>query len=269
MSIIQNMFQFEFMRNAFMAGFIISLLCPCIGLFLVLKRYSMIGDTLSHSSFPGVSIGLVFGFNPLLTAFLFTTICALLIELLRNYYKKYAELSMSIILTFSLGLALILVSSGKSSTTVNSFLFGSILTVSKTDLTIIALVSLLCFIGIFSLYDKLVYTHLEEEGAKVSGINTKLINYIFTIIVGATISVSIRVMGILVISSIIVIPAATAMQFKKGFNKSLIISMIIGVIDVLSGLLLASLFDLAPGGTIALTSVIVLILSLILNRKKL
>ncbi|NGT38550.1 metal ABC transporter permease, partial [Clostridium perfringens] len=96
-----------------------------------------------------------------------------------------------------------------------------------------------------------------------------LINYIFTIIVGATISVSIRVMGILVISSIIVIPAATAMQFKKGFTKSLIISMIIGVIDVLSGLLLASLFDLAPGGTIALTSVIVLILSLILNRKKL
>ena len=100
-------------------------------------------------------------------------------------------------------------------------------------------------------------------------LNTKLINYIFTIIVGATISVSIRVMGILVISSIIVIPAATAMQFKKGFTKSLIISMIIGVIDVLSGLLLASLFDLAPGGTIALTSVIVLILSLILNRKKL
>ena len=257
MSIIQNMFQFEFMRNAFMAGFIISLLCPCIGLFLVLKRYSMIGDTLSHSSFAGVAIGLVFGFNPLLT------------ELLRNYYKKYAELSMSIILTFSLGLALILVSSGKSSTTVNSFLFGSILTVSKTDLTIIALVSLLCFIGIFSLYDKLVYTTFDEEGAKVSGINTKLINYIFTIIVGATISVSIRVMGILVISSIIVIPAATAMQFKKGFTKSLIISMIIGVIDVLSGLLLASLFDLAPGGTIALTSVIVLILSLILNRKKL
>ena len=246
-----------------------SLLCPCIGLFLVLKRYSMIGDTLSHSSFAGVAIGLVFGFNPLLTAFLFTTICALLIELLRNYYKKYAELSMSIILTFSLGLALILVSSGKSSTTVNSFLFGSILTVSKTDLTIIALVSLLCFIGIFSLYDKLVYTTFDEEGAKVSGINTKLINYIFTIIVGATISVSIRVMGILVISSIIVIPAATAMQFKKGFTKSLIISMIIGVIDVLSGLLLASLFDLAPGGTIALTSVIVLILSLILNRKKL
>ena len=121
----------------------------------------------------------------------------------------------------------------------------------------------------FSLYDKLVYTTFDEEGAKVSGINTKLINYIFTIIVGATISVSIRVMGILVISSIIVIPAATAMQFKKGFTKSLIISMIIGVIDVLSGLLLASLFDLAPGGTIALTSVIVLILSLILNRKKL
>ncbi|WP_300349547.1 metal ABC transporter permease [Clostridium sp.] len=266
---LQTLFQLDFIRNAFIAGFIISILCPCIGLFLVLKRYSMIGDTLSHSSFAGVAIGLVFGFNPLLSAFVFTTICALLIEILRNYYKKYAELSMSIILTFSLGLALILVSTGKASTTVNSFLFGSILTVTKSDLIIIAVVSILCLIGIFSLYNKLVYTTFDEEGARVSGINTKLINYVFTIIVGATISVSIRVMGILVISSIIVMPAATSMQFKKGFSKSLVISIIIGIIDVLGGLLISSLLDFAPGGTIALTSVVVLILSLIINHKKL
>ena len=85
-----------------MAGIIISVLCPCIGLFLVLKRYSMIGDTLSHSSFAGVAIGLTAGLNPLLTAFIFTTLCAVVIEVLRTYFKKYSELVMSIVLTLSL-----------------------------------------------------------------------------------------------------------------------------------------------------------------------
>lgn len=264
-----DLFQIEFMRNAFAAGVIISLLCPCIGLFLVLKRYSMIGDTLSHSSFAGVAIGLVTGLNPLLTAFIFTTLCAVVIEVLRTYFKKYSELVMSIILTLSLGIAIVLISSGKSSAKVDSFLFGSILTVSKSDLLIIGVVAIMCFIIIFFMYDKLIYTTFDEEGAKVSGINTKLINYIFTIMVGATISVSIRVMGILVISSIIVVPVASGMQFKKGFTKTLFISMFIGFIDIIVGLFASYYFDSAPGGTIALTCVAVLIISLMINRKKL
>ena len=262
------MFELEFMRNAFLAGFIISLLCPCIGLFLVLKRYSMIGDTLSHSSFAGVAIGLVFGYNPIITAFIFTSICAIVIEILRDYFKKYAELVMSIILTLSLGIAIILVSSGKATAKVTSFLFGSILTVSSEDLYIIFTVSILCFIIIGFLYKKLIYTTFDEEGAKVAGINTKLINYIFTLIVGATISVSIRVMGILVISSIIVVPVATAMQFKKGFTKTLILSMIFGFIDIFLGLITSYYVNSAPGGTIAITSVVMLILSIIINRFK-
>lgn len=263
------MFELEFMRNAFMAGLIISLLCPCIGLFLVLKRYSMIGDTLAHSSFAGVAIGLILGFNPILSAFIFTSLCAIIIEALREYFKKYAELVMSIILTLSLGIAIVLVSTGKSGTNINSFLFGSILTVSKSDLIIIAIVAAICFIGIFILYQKLIYTTFDEEGAKVSGINVKLINYIFTIMVGATISVSIRVMGILVISSIIVVPVATAMQFKRGFTQTLVLSMMFGVVDIFLGLVSSYYLNSAPGGTIAITSVVVLILSLIINRKNL
>lgn len=264
-----DLFQIEFMRHAFFAGTIIALLCPCIGLFLVLKRYSMIGDTLSHSSFAGVAIGLVSGFNPLITAFIFTTLCAIIIEFLRTYFKKYSELVMSIILTLSLGIAIVLVSSGKSSAKVDAYLFGSILTVSSSDIWLIGIVALICFIAIYFLYDKLIYTTFDEEGAKVSGINTKLINYIFTIMVGATISVSIRVMGILVISSIIVVPVATAMQFKKGFKITLFLSMLIGFIDVIIGLFTSYYYDTAPGGTIAITSVVILILSLLLNRKKL
>lgn len=263
------MLEFQFMQNALLAGIIIGMLCPCVGLFLVLKRYSMMGDTLSHSSFAGVSIGLVFGFNPLITSFLFTSVCALIIEYLRSYYKRYAELVMSIVLTFSLGVAIVLISTGKASTKVSSYLFGSILTVSKEDLLIIFIISIICFMGILALYNKLIYTTFDEDGAKVCGINIKLINYLFTLMVGATISVSIRIMGILVISSIIVLPVATALSFKKNFKSTLFLSMFLGVFDVLLGLILSYTIDSAPGGTIALSAVFILLISLLINRKKL
>lgn len=260
------MFEFDFMRNAFMAGLVVSILCPIIGLFIVLRRNSMIGDTLSHSSFAGVAIGLVLGKNPIITAFLFTTLCAIIIEFLRGYYKKYAELVMSIVLTLSLGIAIILISTGMANTNVNSYLFGSILTVSKSDLIMMAVAGVIC-LGILALiYNKLIYITFDEEGAKTTGINVKLINYLFTILVGATISLSIRIMGILVISSIIVVPVATAMQLKKNFNKTLILSVVFGLIDILLGLVLSYYLNSAPGGTIALTSVIILVITLIIKR---
>lgn len=262
------MFQFEFMRNAFMAGIIVSILCTVVGLFIVLRRNSMIGDTLSHSSFAGVSIGLVFGINPLLSAFIFTTICAIIIELLRGYFKKYAELVMSIVLTFSLGIAIILLSTGKASTSVNSILFGSILTVSKQDLIIISIAGAITLLVLALIYNKLIYVTFDEEGAKTAGINAKLINYLFTILVGATISLSIKIIGILVISSIIVVPVATAMQLKLNFKKTLVASVIIGLIDVLLGLVLAYYIGSAAGGTIAITSVVLLICALTFSRLK-
>ena len=260
------MFELGFMQNAFIAGFIVSVLCPFIGLFIVLRRYSMIGDTLSHSSFAGVAIGLVLGTNPLLTAFLFTSICALVIESLRTYYKKYAELVMSIVLTLSLGIAIILISSGKTSARVDSFLFGSILTVTQSDILLIAIVGGICLVTLLFLYNKLIYVTFDENGAKTSGINVKLVNYIFTLLVGATISLSIRIMGILVVSSIIVVPVATAMQLKRGFTKTLIFSILFGFLDVMIGLVLSYYINSAPGGTIALTSVIFLLLTLTFTR---
>lgn len=260
------MLELNFMQNAFMAGFIVSILCPFIGLFIVLRRYSMIGDTLSHSSFAGVAVGLVIGVNPLLTAFIFTSICAVVIESLRNYYKKYAELVMSIVLTLSLGIAIILISSGKAAAKVDSFLFGSILTVSKSDIVLMAIAGGFCLIALLFIYNKLIYVTFDETGAKTIGINVKLINYIFTLLVGATISLSIRVLGILVVSSIIVVPVATAMQLKQGFTRTLILSIIFGFLDVMLGLVLSYHINSAPGGTIALMSVIMLLLTLVFKR---
>lgn len=262
------MFQYDFMTNAFFAGLMVSILCPVIGLFIVLRRNSMLGDTLSHSSFAGVAIGLVMGVNPIISAFVFTTLCAIIIESLRGYFKKYAELVMSIVLTLSLGIAIILISSGKTTAKVNSILFGSILTISSDDLILISIVGIICLIILALIYNKLVYVIFDEEGSKTAGINTKMINYLFTILVGATISLSIQVMGVLVISSIMIVPVATAMQLKKGFNKTLIFSILFGFIDIMLGLVTSYYVNSAPGGTIAVTSVVILLLTLIYNNFK-
>lgn len=262
----ENMLQYSFMQNALLAGILISILCPLVGVFLVLRRYSMMGDTLSHASLAGVSLGLIFGSNPLLTAFIFTSFCGILIEFLRSYYKQYSELVMSIILTLSLGIAIILISTGKSGANINTFLFGSILTVSPKDLYIISVLSIVSIILLIFLYNKLLYITFDEQGAFTSGINVKLINYLFTLLVGATISVSIRIMGILVISSMIVIPVATALQLNKGFKKTLFYSILFGFIDIILGLISSYYINSAPGGTIALASVILLILVLIFKK---
>ena len=175
---------------------------------------------------------------------------------------------MSIILTLSVGIAIILISSGKAATNVNSILFGSILTVSKEDLMLISIISIISILAVIILYDKLIYITFDEDGAKALGVKVKLINYIFTLIVGACISVSIQIMGILVISSMMVVPVATALQFKKGFKSTLMISIVIGFIDIITGLLSSYYINSAPGGTIAVTSVTILLISLIIKNVK-
>ena len=260
------MLEYSFMQNALIAGVLISILCPCVGVFLVLKRYSMMGDALSHASFAGVAVGLLFGFNPIISAFVFTSICGLLIEKLRCYYKKYADLILVIVMTLSVGIAITLISSGRTSASVNSYLFGSILTVTKEDLFTIFTLSIISVFIITILYNQLIYITIDEDGAKIAGVKVKLINYLFALLVAATISVSLRIMGILVISSMIAMPVAAAIQLNKGFRKTLIFSIIFGFIDIMVGLILSYYIDTAPGGTIALTSVAVL-LTIILGKR--
>lgn len=260
------MLQYSFMQNAIIISLFISILCPCIGIFLVLRRYSMIGDTLAHSSFAGVAIGLVCGFNPIISAFVFTSLCGVLIEFLRDYYKKYAELILVIVLSLSVGIAITLVSSGKTKANVNSFLFGSILTVSTQDLITVILLTVMSLIVLFFLYDYMIYITFDEEGAKVAKIRVKLISYIFSIIVAATISVTIRVVGILVMSSMLSLPVATALQLNKNFKHTLMYSIFFSFIDIMGGLIISYYVNAAPGGVTALISVILLIFVIIFKK---
>ncbi len=254
------MLHYSFMQNAIFVSIFISVLCPCIGIFLVLRRYSMIGDTLSHASLAGITIGLMANQSPILGAFIFTSVCGALIEFLRSYFKKYTDLILTIVLSLSVGTAITIISSGKLRANADSFMFGSILTVTRFDMLMVLILSAISVLTLILLYHPMVYIAYDEEAAKVAGVKVRLINYVFSILVASAISVSIRIVGVLVLSSMIALPVATALQLGKGFKFTLIFSIVFSVIDIMLGLFLSYYLNVAPGGFTALISVAVLVL---------
>ncbi len=260
------MLSYGFMQNAVFVSLCISVLCPCIGIFLVLRRYSMIGDALSHASLAGITIGLLFGQSPVLGAFVFTSVCGALVEFLRSYYEKHTDLILSIILSLGVGTAITIISSGRLRVNADAFMFGSILTVTKTDMIMVLALSLVSLLAVAFLYHQMLYIAFDEEAAKVAGVRVRLINYVFSILVASAISVSIRIVGVLVLSSMIAIPVATALQLGKGFRKTLVFSVIFSAFDIMSGLLFSYYLNVAPGGLTALISV-ALLLAVILAKR--
>ncbi|MBU3160709.1 metal ABC transporter permease, partial [Clostridium frigoris] len=200
------------------------------------------------------------------SSFVFTSFCGLLIEFLRDYFKKYAELILVVVLSLSVGIAITIMSSGELHANVNSFLFGSVLTVTRDDLYAVLALSLVSIVTLIILYNKLVIIAFDEEAAKVGRINVKLINYIFAILVAATISVSMRIVGVLVLSSMIALPVATAMQLEKGFKSTLLYSILFSVIDILLSLFISYYMNCAPGGITALISVVLLALVILIKK---
>lgn len=259
------MLNYTFMQNAIFVSVFISVLCPCIGIFLVLRRYSMIGDALSHASLAGVTLGLLSNQNPILGAFIFTSLCGALVEFLRGYFKKYTDLILTIVLSLSVGTAITVISSGKLRANADSFMFGSILTVSQADMVMVVILSVISLLTLIFLYHPMVYIAYDEEAAKVAGVRVRLINYVFSILVASAISVSIKIVGVLVLSSMIALPVATALQLGKGFKVTLVFSMVFSMIDILLGLFISYYLNVAPGGFTALVSVAVLTLVLIVK----
>lgn len=260
---MNRMLSYSFMQNALFVSVFISILCPCIGIFLVLRRYSMIGDTLSHASLAGVTIGLMCGQNPVLGAFLFTSFCGALIEFLRSYFKKYTDLILTVVLSLSVGTAITIISSGKLHANADSFLFGSILTVTKFDMAMVLILSLISVLTLIVLYHQMIYIAYDEEAAKVAGVRVRLINYVFSILVASAISISIRIVGVLVLSSMIALPVATALQLEKGFRQTFLFSIVFSFLDIMLGLFLSYYLNVAPGGFTALVSVAMLVLVLV------
>ncbi|MDQ0156363.1 metal ABC transporter permease [Robertmurraya andreesenii] len=271
---IHDLFQYEFLQNAFITGMIIGIIAPLLGVFIVVRRLSLIADALSHVTLAGIAASLLLekklllvGLNPLYLGMTFSVVGALFIEKLRAVYKYFQELAIPIILSGGIGLAVIFISLADGfNTDLFSYLFGSVSAVSRADLYTILVISLFVVGIIFLLYKELFILSFDEEHAKASGIAVKRIHFIFIIMVALVIAASMRVVGILLVSSLMTLPVAASIRIAKGFKQTILYSVLLGEASVLGGLVLSYYIDLAPGGTIVMIAVLILIVTMFLKK---
>lgn len=257
----------EFFQRALIGGLLIGVTAPLMGLFLVLRRLAMIGDTLSHVSIAGVALGFLIGVYPVAVGLLFAIAASFAIEKLRKAYKTYAELSIAIIMSGGVALASLLFTIGKGfNVNVNSYLFGSIYTLNNTDLYVIGGVTVVVLIAIRTQVKELFLITFDEDAAAVSGLPVKFYNVMISVLTALVISVSIKIVGALLVSALLTIPAACSLIIARGFRQSVITVVIVGELAVVLGLLIAGIWNLAPGGTIVLLLIAVLLLLLVLKR---
>ena len=234
-----DLLQYDFMQRAFLSGIITSVIISVIGVFIVLRRMSLVGDSLSHSSLAGVAEHVV-GIYPTALPLLFSVLAGLFIEVIRGAFKKYAEVALAVVMSGGMGLAVVLISIGKSfNADLFSYLFGSLMAVSDTDVKIISIAGFLIMLSIMFLYSQLFAITLDEEAALISGIPVKSINIFFTILTALTISLSIRVVGTLLVSALMV-SCAVGLQTAKSFSQTAI-AVGVSLFSTISGLYISFL----------------------------
>lgn len=273
---IEALLNFDFMRYSLISGVLIGLIAPLIGAFIVVRRLSLIADALSHVTLGGISFGMfviniipAFTFiNPMWFGILFAIIGALLIENLRSSYSNYQEIAIPIIMSAGIALSAIFISLADGfNQEIVGLLFGSISAVTESDLVTIIVIVIIVITFILSFYKELFILSFDEEYSKVIGI-PKWIQFLFIIIVAMVISASMRVVGILLVSALITLPVAIAMRMTKGFKQLIILSVVIGELSVISGLVLAFYMNISPGGVIVVLLVLILAITMMYQKFK-
>ena len=249
------MLELEFMRLAFAVGAVIGVLAPAVGFFLVERRQSLTGDGLGHVAFAGVAAGYLLGISPVLTALAFAVTGALAIEWLRTRGGTAGDQALALVFYTGIALGIVLVSAaGRLDTGLFQFLFGSILTVTWSDLWVVLVLGLGSLGAIGALYRGLVGAVLDEEGSRVAGARVGLLNTTVAVLAALTVGISMRIVGILLIAALMVLPVIAAQRLAWSLRSTLGLSMTIGLASVLTGLALAYYGDLPPGGTIVLVA---------------
>lgn len=253
-----EIFQYQFMRNALLVSVFIGAACALMGQVIVLRRQANIGDALSHSALAGVAIGVVNFVNPSISSLIATVLAAILLEIIRRLFPRYAEISTAVLMALAVGLAAIFSGFAGSGQSFQSYLFGSIVAISESDKNITLAISLLVIVMTFLFYKELFFINFDKRSARLAGVKTSLVEIIFTILIALTIGIAARTVGTLVISSLLVLPFATAMQLHLNYKHSLIASVIISVLNASIGIILSYYLQIAPGGAIVVFSVLVL-----------
>ena len=265
-----EMFEMEFMQRAWLAGLIMAMICPLIGSFLVLRRQSLIGDGLGHIAFAGVAGGALWGYSPVLSAAAATILGALAIEKVRTKLSDAADMVLAIFFYSGMGLAVIFTGLNKDGGfNLGSILFGSLMMVSSKDLLIVATLGLCTMLFVVLFYRPLQYLTFDETSAKVAGLPVERLNLLLALLTALTVALSMRIVGLLLVSAMMVIPVACALQTARSFAGTIVQSMIYGLLTVFLGLTISYYMNLAPGGTIVITGTLLFLLSCLLaDRRK-
>ena len=251
------MFETEFMRLALGAGAVVGVLAPAVGFFLVQRRQSLMGDGIGHVAFAGVAAGILLDVAPVLTALLAAVLGGIVVELLRSRGGAAGDQALALVFYTGIALGVVLVSvAGALNVGLFQYLFGSILTVTRADLVLIAALGAagLAIVGL--LYRPLAGVVIDEEGARVGGVPIEALNIAVAVLAAVTVALSMRVVGILLVAALMVLPVSAAERIAWSMRSTLVLAMAIGLGATLVGLTVAYYADLPPGGTIVLVAAV-------------
>lgn len=269
-TMLEVILNYTFMQRALAAGLLVGLIAPIIGVFLVMRRMSLIADALSHITLTGIAAGMLWNkynpsmmVSPVLSGMTLSMVGALLIEQVRKLYRFYQELAIPIILAGGIGLGVVLISLADGfNSDLFGYLFGSLVAVSRMDLFLIIVVTIMVLVFVALFYQKMFYISFDEEAAQIAGVETRMINFIFIIMVAGVIAVGMRVVGVLLISSMVTLPVAASMQVAKSFRQTFILAIVFAETAIILGMVLAYYLNWAAGGTIVLFAVLIMILAI-------
>lgn len=262
-----EMLHYEFMQRAFLAGGVVSLLASVLGVYLMLRRQALMADTLSHVSLAGVAIGSLLHVNPVWTAFLTAIVGACAVEYVRSSFRSFSEISIAIIMIGGLASAVVIMNMNQGlSKSMSAYLFGSIVAVSNTELLLMSAVAAAGGLYFFFLRRSLYMLTFDEETAETSGLRVKLLTFSFSIVTGMAVAVAMPIVGVLLVSSLVILPASLAIRVARGFTAAIWLSMGIGLTGVFTGLTASYRLSTPPGGTIALILLLFLIVGLLMKR---
>lgn len=263
---IITILQYGFIQRAVVTGIFVALLCSTLGLFLVLRRLSLIGDGLSHVSFGAIAIGLSLGIYPLFVALPLVILASLVILWLTEKAKVYGDSAIGILSSVALAVGVILASTSHGFTVdLFSYLFGNILAISSFEMIVSIILSLFVIIILFLFYYDLVSLSFNEQLAQISGVSTKKINTLLVVLTAITVVLSVRVVGIMLISSLLILPAVTALQIARSFKSALLLSSLSAALALLCGVFISFIINIPTGATVVLVNFLFFLLVLIRN----
>jgi zinc transport system permease protein len=262
--------EWDFMIRALVAGALVGMAAPAVGIFIVQRRLSLMGDGIGHVAFAGVAAGLLFDVSPILLALVFAMAGAITIELLRGRPKTESDIALALVFYGGIAGGVLLLGLGNVSTiNLNSYLFGSVLTVSTADLWIVASVASFVVLTSFGLRKHLFAVAYDEEVARVSGLPVGALNILVALLAAFAIAATAKVVGILLVASMLVLPVAAAQQLTRSFRATTYASIGFGIGTSIVGLVIAFYADLFPAATIVLLSILAFAVSSLISRTRL